>query len=624
MTDRERMITRQRVLAEFGEFALLGDNLDAVLIKACRLATQAFPNARSTIWEFDEVREDLVVRAESGWEPGIVGRLRTPGGERSLAGFAMSVGNPVTWHAGIDDERFDLPPYMKEAGVVAAASVSIVLPGGRPYGLLQIGSLIPRGFDENDTQFLRAYAVMLGPIIDRLFRLSQLREGEERFRMIVAAARDYAIFIANAQNRITDWLPGAAAVFGWTEEEMVGRPAAILFTPEDRERREDEKEIEVAAAKGVAPDVRWHLCKDGSRVFIDGSVTALRDGRGAVQGFIKIGQDVTERRRSLQQLRESEERFRQFGEASPDLIWIRNAETLQFEYVSPAFERVYGRSRADVLAGDALERWAELIYSDDRERALAAIQRVRAGERMMHEFRIVRGSDGETRWIRNTDFPLFNEEGAVERVGGISTDVTEQKAGAVRLEVLVAELQHRSRNLLGVISSVASKTLGRGEAVDAFLTRLKALSRAQGLLSQFGSDVVEVGALVREELAAHTEVSPPKVLISGPKVYLTSRQVQNFALAVHELTTNAVKYGALRNGTGRLEIVWTADWDERGAQWLVLNWTESGVPIDPAAGQRKGYGRELIENALSYALQAKTHYLLGEDGVRCRIEMPLH
>jgi PAS domain S-box-containing protein len=122
------------------------------------------------------------------------------------------------------------------------------------------------------------------------------RESDERFRLIVESARDYAIFTADAQDVIDTWLPGAAAIFGWSAEEAVGQPAAILFTPEDRANREPEREVETARRLGVAPNVRWHIRKDGTRVFIEGSVTAQRDANGQVRGFLKIGQDVTGRK----------------------------------------------------------------------------------------------------------------------------------------------------------------------------------------------------------------------------------------------------------------------------------------------------------------------------------------
>jgi PAS domain S-box-containing protein len=624
MSDLEQILKRQRVLADFGEFTLSSDVIDAVLTEACRLVGEALGTGRAKILEIQNDGQCLFVRAGIGWAAGVVGHLRLPMNEYSSETFAISESKPLFIRDIREEPRFGVPPFMKEAGVIALANVPIRLPGGKAYGLLQVDATEPRDFGPQDTEFLRTYASILGPVIDRLQTVRTLRFTEERFRLVVENARDYAIFTTDAQDRITDWYAGAEDVYGWSAEEATGQPAAIIFTPEDLMVGQDATEIGTALRDGSAPNVRWHLRKDGTRVFIEGVTTTLRSGDGTLRGFLKIGQDVTERREADEALRESEARFRQFGEASSDLLWIRNAGTLQFEYVSPAFEAIYGRSRESVVTGDTLARWADLIHPEDREGTLAALRQVQGGMRVTHEFRIVRASDGEMRWIETSDFPLLDDEGRVHRIAGIAKDMTDQKAGAARLTVLVDELQHRSRNLLGVVAAVASRTLDAGgSATETFETRLKALSRAQGLLSRFGSDTVEVGALVRAELAAHTDADPPKVVVSGPDVHLTARQVQNFALALHELTTNAVKYGALKGVDGELAVDWTVQRDPKARRWLCLTWTESGVAVPPETVTRRGYGRELIENALSYALQARTTYELGRDGVRCRIELPL-
>ena len=245
------------------------------------------------------------------------------------------------------------------------------------------------------------------------------------------------------------------------------------------------------------------------------------------------------------------------------------------------------------------------------------------GQRVAFEYRIRRPGDGAVRWVRNTDFPMRDAAGRVCWLGGVGRDITEEKGSAQRQEVLVNELQHRARNLLGVVSAVASRTMKQGGAVEAFEERLQALSRAQGLLSQQGSDTVDVGALVRAELAAHAQEGSVRVRVGGPEVKLTARQVQNFALALHELTTNAVKYGALKDDHGWRSVTWDEVQDRRGRPRLTLSWTESGVAVGPQAVTRRGYGTELIQEALAYALEADVEYELSSDGVRCRIEMPV-
>lgn len=150
-----------------------------------------------------------------------------------------------------------------------------------------------------------------------------------------------------------------------------------------------------------------------------------------------------------------------------------------------------------------------------------------------------------------------------------------------RQEVRVNELKHRVRNLLGIVTTVAARTLRRQDgSIEVFEQRLQALSRAQGLLNQHGSETVGVGHLVRTELAAHS-AEVERVRVSGPEVHLTIQQVQNFALAVHELTTNALKYGALKDGSDRLVVTWEVVLDRRECRWLALSWIEDGVTIEP-------------------------------------------
>ena len=761
----ETLLRRQRVPADFGDFALRSENLDAVLHEACRLVAEALGTGRAKVLEIErregEEGESLLVRAGVGWAPGVVGHLRLPMGEHSSESYSIRAGEPVISQDIAREERFEVPPFMKDAGVVALANVPVFLPGRKVYGLLQVDDTKPRDFDQQDTEFLRTYATILGPVIDRLFKLRELRSTQERFRLTVEAATDYAILVTDAEGRITDWLPGAAAVFGWSAEEIMGQPVSVLFTPEDRAAGEDRKEIETARREGRAPNVRWHQRRDGSRVFIEGSVRALHDMQGAPSGFLKVGQDVTERRAAAERLRESEARFRQFAEASSDVIWIRNADTLLYEYVSPAFEAIYGADLADLLARNDLRRWAELIHPDDRERALDNLRRARGGEQVTHDFR-VRRPDGEERWVRDTDFPLLDEEGRVERVAGIGQDVTELKrAGAalaeseVRLRVLtegipqlvwravdggewtwsssqwsaytglseeasrghgwlgalhpddreramaawrdakatgvldveyrlrrtsdgalrwfatrasavrdpatgavlewlgtstdvqalkefqarqavlVAELQHRTRNLMAVVRAITDRTLRDSESPEefaaAFQDRLDALARVQGLLSRLHEDDrLAFDELIRAELSALSVLDRagrggPRVALEGPEgVRLRSGTVQTLALALHELATNAVKHGAFTQAGGRLTVRWRLVEDGEGPR-LRVEWIERGVDMGraPAEPPGSGYGRELIERALPYQLQARTIYALEPQGVRCVIELPV-
>jgi two-component sensor histidine kinase len=210
---------------------------------------------------------------------------------------------------------------------------------------------------------------------------------------------------------------------------------------------------------------------------------------------------------------------------------------------------------------------------------------------------------------------------------GTMADIHELKALEGRQAVLIAELHHRTRNLLAVVQSTASQTMRSAESLPAFATefesRLRALSRVQGLLARVEQQDVDLREIVEAELAAHGDgkVGTDKVSVAGPSVPLPATSAQAIALALHELATNAVKHGALAQPSGRLDVSWRVD--QAPECRIALEWRESGVAMpDGGRPARRGYGTELIERALRYQLKAKTKLEFGEDGVCCLIEVP--
>jgi two-component system CheB/CheR fusion protein len=189
-------------------------------------------------------------------------------------------------------------------------------------------------------------------------------------------------------------------------------------------------------------------------------------------------------------------------------------------------------------------------------------------------------------------------------------------------QVMIDELHHRTRNLLAVVQAIASLTIGKGGTLKSYNERLASLGRAQGLLHRDEREELDLGDLIRLELGAQAAVDIGKVVIHGPSVPLSAERVQTLALAIHELATNATKYGALKQENGKLAIGWRVEPDGRGAPALVLDWRESGC-VMPAEEPRSGYGRRLIEKALGHTLGTPGELTFTEDGVHCRIQVPL-
>jgi two-component system CheB/CheR fusion protein len=201
-------------------------------------------------------------------------------------------------------------------------------------------------------------------------------------------------------------------------------------------------------------------------------------------------------------------------------------------------------------------------------------------------------------------------------------DVTGLTHAEDRQRVLIAELHHRTRNLLTVVQAIATLTLGKGGTLKGFNDRLAALGRAQELLGRDGRDSLEVAEIVHLELSAYLGAEEGRIVVGGPAVSLGLERVQALALALHELATNAAKYGALGQENGRLEVRWHIAPDVPGGPRVVLHWIESGVAMPPEPPGR-GYGRQLIERALAHTMGAQAELVFGPDGIRCRIEVPI-
>ena len=179
MLNCEDLLKRQRVLANFGDLALHSDDLQEVLTEACRLVGEALGTDLAKVLEIDHQKQELLVKAGVGWNANIIGQMRVRMSDQSSEAYAIEQAKPVITQDIQHEDRFEFPDFMREHGIVALVNVPIFLPGGRPYGLLQVDSREPREFGDEDIEFLRTYATILGPVIDRLHKVHDLQSALE-------------------------------------------------------------------------------------------------------------------------------------------------------------------------------------------------------------------------------------------------------------------------------------------------------------------------------------------------------------------------------------------------------------------------------------------------------------
>ncbi|SER70910.1 PAS domain S-box protein [Rhizobium sp. NFR03] len=444
-------------------------------------------------------------------------------------------------------------------------------------------------------------------------------KSDDLLRVVFESAVDFAIFSLDPQGRVTSWNTGAERVLGFTEADILGQSGDIIFIEEDRKAGVPALERADARAHGRAEDERWQMRKDGTRFWASGLTMPLSDG----SGFVKILRDRTESHRAGQKLTENEERFRLLATNIPQLVFRCLADGSR-TWGSPQWVDYSGLDQPQSLGLG----WLNAVHPEDRALTLAAWQAAANTGECYVEHRVRRASDDAYRWHQTRALPVLTAFG--EPSGdwiGTMTDIHELRALKDRQDVLVAELQHRTRNLLAVVQSVASQTLRSSASMESFgaefSSRLRALSRVQGLVAR-AAETISLRDLIEGELRAHGAASRMEaVQAEGPPVTVPTLGAQALGLALHELATNAIKYGALSQENGMLRILWTLE-ENAGERVVLLEWREEGVSM-PADGapRRKGYGRELIERALPYQLNAKTDLQFLDDGIRCLIRVPL-
>lgn len=285
-------------------------------------------------------------------------------------------------------------------------------------------------------------------------------------------------------------------------------------------------------------------------------------------------------------------------------------------YVNAAFERMTGYA-ADEVVG----RSPRLLQGPLTDRCMS--DRLKAALRDGSDFKIAmanRRKSGDEYRAEWTIAPIRNRDGASEHWIALLRDLSHDRP---LRRYFASELQHRTRNLLATVRSIAARTLAATDDVARFAGRLAALGRVQGFLGKAEKDEtgVDLDALLRAELAAH-DFPPDRVTIAGEPVSLPLPHVEILGLAFHELAINARDHGALASPEGVLAIGWSVR-ETGGERRLMLEWIETGAEPLKQGEPGRGYGRELIENALPFSLGARSRVEFDPTGLWCRIDIPL-
>jgi PAS domain S-box-containing protein len=360
-----------------------------------------------------------------------------------------------------------------------------------------------------------------------------------------------------------------------------------------------------------AGETRW--------IAVESSIT--RDPQGAPVGLLGVTRDITERKHAEQTLVERNAQLDLAHKAARVGCYTYDisGKTMRFSRASAA---TYGQSQNTMEL--TTQQWYARVHRDDMQRLRAehiCAFKERRPE-LISEFRVVRPG-GEARWIEGRSLITYDHAGRAERMTGIYIDVSERRKAEDHKSLLIAELDHRVKNVLACVAAVAQRTREFSRSPDEFLeelnSRINSLANTHALLSRSHWQGVGIDELVRSELAFC--VKNESLLIDGPKVDLAAEATQPVAMVLHELATNAAKYGALSNCHGRVSVRWRRQSNGGSDRNLVLEWWETGGP-PVAAPNAAGYGTSVIRELIPYELGGAVDYVLAHKGARCILEIP--
>ena len=353
----------------------------------------------------------------------------------------------------------------------------------------------------------------------------------------------------------------------------------------------------------------------GETTYWDISYSAVLEDDGAVGGVLCIVTETTERVLATHALSESEARNRHLVEQTPDGIFVATSEGRYID-VNPAGCRMLGMSEHDVLASTFLD----VLSPEEHHRIPAELARFDGGAIATSEWHF-RRKDGSAFIGEIIGRRLPN--GCLQ---GVVRDITERRHQEQRLRLLLDELNHRVKNTLATVQSMAAQSLRNAtslaDARSSFEARLVALSKTHDVLTSTHWEGADLHLLMTRALSPYTDNSEiARFEIGGPTLYLRPKSALALSMGLHELATNAVKHGALSAPAGRVSVTWDL-FPAAGPTHLRLEWREHrGPPVKPP--QRRGFGSRLLERGLAQDIGGHVRLEFAPDGLVCTVEAPL-
>ena len=457
-------------------------------------------------------------------------------------------------------------------------------------------------------------------VTDRVRAEAALRASEARYGAIIQQI-EVGIAQCDLTGRFLLVNACMAEILGRSEAQILGQTMQSFTHPDDLAQNQPLFRRLAETGEPFVIEKRY-LRPDGAVVWVRNHVSPVRDAQGRPQSATAVVIDISAEKQAQADLRRSEALSAAVLDAALDSIVTISADNRVLEW-NAAAEATFGLPRQEAMGRDL----GELIIPPEHRAAHAAGMRRyletgrgrSIGRRV--EVEALR-RDGTRIPVELTVAPIFIEGRTL--FTSYLRDITEQRRWAERQRLLINELNHRVKNTLATVQSLAQTARRSADpqvGYEAFLDRLTALSRAHDVLTRQQWEGADLGEIVQGAVLLFAGAEADRFSISGPPVWLAPHQALALAMALHELATNAAKYGALSNLEGRVRLAWSVT--GAGAERrLVLEWREAQGPT-VTIPRRKGFGSRLLERGLARELGGRVQMDFRPHGLVCTIEAPL-